>query len=462
MSRRWQRRAFVVGAIAWVGLWATQAIDLSFLTAGGQSAFAIASNRRGDKVIFPTLAAPGSGAPRGASAASAPLGSGPVEFGGGVSGYGVMIGTPRVYVVFWGSQWGTSSTGGDGYVHLSNDTAGLGPRLQAMYAGLGRNGEQWTGVSTQYCEGVPAGAASCPPDAAHVGYPFGGALAGVWVDNATPTPTQATESQIADEAESAAVHFGDTTEAQNADAQYVIASPSGTHPDGFGTAGFCAWHSADASPVGVLAFTNFPYVIDLGASCGVDYVHPGAVGQLDGVTITAGHEFAETLTDPIPGAGWSDSVGFEVADKCAWIGVGGTGGAQDVAFATGAFPMTGLWSNDDNACVIAHQIVLTIASDVVTAVGSPLTEGVMDQVLNGPDQYDLHASGVPTVVVPADQYCGQVTYGATSAAAVPPPRNSDEGLAALAGSTAGTYPDPTTDAGHGCVTIARSDLPPTG
>ena len=35
-------------------------------------------------------------------------------------------------------------------------------------------------------------------------------------------------------------------------------SPSGTQPDGFPNAGFCAWHNWD----GNVAYTNMPYVLD--------------------------------------------------------------------------------------------------------------------------------------------------------------------------------------------------------
>jgi len=49
------------------------------------------------------------------------------------------------------------------------------------------------------------------------------------------------------------------------DAQYVVLSPTGTHPDGFNTptAGFCGWHAWNGgvgvtSPYRDIAFTNMP------------------------------------------------------------------------------------------------------------------------------------------------------------------------------------------------------------
>jgi hypothetical protein len=70
-----------------------------------------------------------------------------------------------------------------------------------------------------------------------------------------------------------------------------------------------------------------------------------------------GHEYSETITDQNPAGGWTDRSGAENADKCAWKGVGGTGGAQNVAFATGSFAMQGTWSNDSNNCRISHPRV---------------------------------------------------------------------------------------------------------
>src|SRR5437588_10700094 len=116
------------------------------------------------------------------------------------------------------------------------------------------------------------GATTCnTANTPHVGYPSVGALAGVWFDTAAPSPSSATISQLAQEAVNAAAHFGNTTAASNRYAQYVVVSPSGTHPDGFGSANFCAWHSYTTSSYGDLPYTNMPYVTDLGASCGENF-----------------------------------------------------------------------------------------------------------------------------------------------------------------------------------------------
>lgn len=187
----------------------------------------------------------------------------PIRYHGGVDGIGVTIGQPKIYLVFWGAQWGGENPAGS--LHFGGDHVGVAPRLAALFNGLGTNGELWSGVMTQYCEGVPAGSVVCPTSAPHVPYPNGSVLAGVWLDTALPAPVFATPYEIGAKAVEAAGHFGNVTPESNRNAQYVIVSPTGTHPDGFNTesGGFCAWHAFNGnvgvtSPYGDVAFTTFP------------------------------------------------------------------------------------------------------------------------------------------------------------------------------------------------------------
>ena len=206
-----------------------------------------------------------------------------LNYGGAIDGIGVTTGHEKVYLVFFGSQWGSSSTDSNGNTRLSGDPSGEAPYLQQLFKGLGGGGERWSGVMTQYCQGVAAGSQTCPSSAAHVAYPTGGALSGVWVDTSSASPQQSNGHQLGVEAVKAAGHFGNTTAASNRNAQYVIASPTGTSPDGFIPAGFCAWHDyngdntltggAVASSFGDIAFTNSPYITDAGISCGQNFVN---------------------------------------------------------------------------------------------------------------------------------------------------------------------------------------------
>jgi serine protease len=267
---------------------------------------------------------------------------------------GVTAGTPKVYLVFWGSQWGAETPTGS--LHFANDSFGVAPRLAALFAGLGTNGERWSGVMTQYCDGVASGSTFCPAAAPHVGYPTGNALAGVWLDTAAPVGQAVSYGEIANEALRAALHFGNTAVDSNRYAQYVIAFPQGTKPDGFNNGGgFCAYHGTVDDTSGPIAFTNFPYLPDMGKSCGENFVNAGTFGLLDGVTMVEGHEYSETITDQDVPLGWFDGDGQENADKCVWLS-SGTGAARNVTFSTGTFAMQSTWSNDDGGCAISHRI----------------------------------------------------------------------------------------------------------
>ncbi len=295
-----------------------------------------------------------------------------LSYGGGVHGVGVTTGREKVYFVFWGSQWGAQGTDGRGDVTLAGDPSGEAPYLQELFKGLGTGGERWSGVMTQYCDGVAFNAASCPSNSFHVAYPAGGALAGVWAHESGAAPANATGNQLGAVAVAAAHHFGNLTQASNRDAQYVIISPTGTHPDGFNTPNgqFCAWHddSADpnlpAGPVRSkldLAFTNLPYVTDLGLSCGQNFVNAGSAGLLDGASIVEGHEYAETITDQLPAFGWTNTFtgGAENGDLCAWNTANTTGGTNDLTLPTGTFAMQSTWANDSagGGCSFSHPVV---------------------------------------------------------------------------------------------------------
>ncbi|HEV7172676.1 hypothetical protein [Pedococcus sp.] len=300
------------------------------------------------------------------------LGLNNLRYGGGTSGVGVTTGAPKVYLVFWGSQWGTQGSDAKGNATFTGDPQNTAPILQGFFKGLGTSGESWSGVMTQYCEGVASGSTSCPSGSTHVGYPTGGALAGVWADPSAAAPAQATGNQIGAEAVKAAGHFGNTTAASNRNVQYVVLSPTGTHPDGFNTttSQFCAWHDytgdtslsggAPSSPYGALAFTNEPYVTDMGSSCGSNFVNAGSGGVTDGVTIVEGHEYAETITDQFPAGGWTDLTGYENGDKCAWIS-SGQGASQNITLSTGSYPVQSTWANDFNGgqggCEVTHPTV---------------------------------------------------------------------------------------------------------
>jgi len=365
-----------------------------------------------------------------------------LNYGGGIDGIGVTTGHQKVYLVFYGSQWGTQGTDANGNVTLSGDSSGEAPYLQQLMKGLGTGGELWSGVLTQYCDGVAVGAQSCPAsNTQHVAYPSGGALAGVWVDESTASPSSATGHQLGVEAVNAAGHFGNTTAAANRDAQYVVISPHGANPDGWLTNGFCAWHDYNgdstlsgggvSSPYGDIAFTNLPYITDAGASCGAGFVNSGSAGAKDGISIVEGHEYAETSTDQNPPGGYTDNSGAENGDKCAWITPGTSGGSFDLTTSTGTFAMQTTWGNDGAGgagnCQASHAIVTNGGGGNTVTVTNP---GSQTGTTGTAASLQIHAT---------DSASGQtLTYSATG---LPPGLsiNASSGLISGTPTTAGTY-----------------------
>ena len=291
-----------------------------------------------------------------------------LSYGGGIDGIGVQSGHSKVYLVFYGTQWGTSSTDANGNLKFTGDSAGAAGVTQQMFKGIGTNGELWSADLTQWCDGagVASGAVACPASgASYIPYQSGGVLAGVWYDNSAASPSAATSLQLGQEAIKAAGHFGNTTAASNRYSYYVILSPHGTNPDNY-QGQYCAWHDWNgdvgaSSSYGDIAFSNQPYNIDSGAGCGVGFVN--SPGTTDGFTMTLGHEWHEMMSDQNPAGGWTNHTGSsyngqENSDECAWISPGQAGGAANISFGSfGTYAEQASWSNDTNACAISHPIV---------------------------------------------------------------------------------------------------------
>ena len=272
--------------------------------------------------------------------------SGPQQlaYAGGHSGHGVDT-QPAVYLVFWGSQWSKT----DPYAAYE----------KKFFADLYGRGDDWTPSQNQYCESVAMDSVDCPRKGAHIGAPsHRQVLKGVWFDDtqmAAPTDvgvhigSDGTGDSVAQEALRAAQHFGNTTTARNRNAIYLINEPSHFDSPEFGAA-YCAYHSAIASTIGDIAYGVLPYLTDIespahaGVSCGQNMVNSGAAGTYDGVSIVAGHEYLEAVTDPWPSTGWVDASGEETADKCAWK-TSGAGSLDNVHLSTGTFAVQGMWSN---------------------------------------------------------------------------------------------------------------------
>ena len=247
----------------------------------------------------------------------------------------------KVYIVYWGPQWSTGfSTGG-----FSSKLAQT--YIQDFFGGVG--GSSWARSTTQYCQGVALGTTQCGPAGIHPSNPAN-ELAGTWNDTSS-VPSSPTQSQIASEAGAAAAHFGGA----NAGADYMVFTPTGHSMSGFAT-NWCAWHTSSSK----LSFSYIPYQPDAGIGCGRNFVNSNnsfGNGYFDGFSIVAGHEYAETVTDPFPNSGWLDGRGAENGDKCAWI-TSGQGAASNLSLGGHSFAVQSLWSNAFNhgagGCVLSY------------------------------------------------------------------------------------------------------------
>jgi serine protease len=255
---------------------------------------------------------------------------------------------PKIYFVFWG--WGEPgafdhTTAG----HPANDPDGAGALMTRFVAAIG--GTSWGNISTQYYQSNYSGTDSNITNPKQE-------LAGVWRDDVTPIHDNLSAIELAQEAALAVQHFHIT---DLANAQVVVAQPQKYNDAGFNQNSYCAYHdyTTPVSYPGVqsgISFVNMPYVLNAAGSCGKDFVNPTPTGDLDGVTIVLGHEIAETLTDPgaessaglVQYGAWFDWQGWEIGDKCAWVGDGlQIPGApfNMIGNDGGAYPVQTLWSN---------------------------------------------------------------------------------------------------------------------
>jgi hypothetical protein len=270
-------------------------------------------------------------APKAATACSEP--NCPLVYNGGPVQH-----SPKVWLLLWGPNWSSDSS-----------QAATASYLESFLGGLGAQpNDTWSTSMSQYGDGT--------------GHPAftGSVYRGATQDTSTP-PSGVTPNQLAAEADAFAAQMG----ISGNDAQIVVATQSGTSPNGFGTQ-YCAWHSSSSVP-----FTNLPYVLDAGQGCGEDFVN--ASGTRDGFSIVEGHEYAETVTDPQVEFGWwdpNDSSGGENGDKCAWDRGQGDP-AQNITLSTGSFPVQALWSNDRNKCVISESAQQFAVNPVKGLTASP-------------------------------------------------------------------------------------------
>ncbi|HEV2954422.1 MAG TPA: hypothetical protein VG015_10040, partial [Candidatus Dormibacteraeota bacterium] len=238
---------------------------------------------------------------------------------------GLVQQNPSVYVVFWHWQ--------------GQDPAGEEPYLEGFLQGMG--GSAWLNTVTQYCQAIAVGSSVCDGAGQAAGNPKA-IFKGTWHDDQNWVGGSPSYSDVQSEVALAAVHFGLSRDpALESNYQVLVAFPHGT---AIPEQNICGMHETVAGGAFEgLPYVEMPYLPDMGQSCGRNFVNLGEAGLLDGVGIVAGHEIAETITDPYPPDGWYTDNG-EIGDLCAWLR-SGPGAVADVSLSTGTFAVQGLWSN---------------------------------------------------------------------------------------------------------------------
>jgi hypothetical protein len=234
-------------------------------------------------------------------------------------GGGPVLVAPKMYVILWGYK-------------KAGDPDHVATLLQAYAQSIG--GSDYNNIVTQYYQmpGKKKVAIKNPSNQ------FGG----VW-DDETPIPKSPDDGQVAAEALRGVAHFG-----YDPNGSYFVATAHGHASQGFYKQ-FCAYHSSVTSGKDVVPYINFPYTPDGGKSCGVNFIKPPSDegGKVEGVTIIAGHELAESVTDADPYDGWN-SVEGEIADMCQWVGI------QNDPFGKSSWTSQPLFSDKTQTCVHSY------------------------------------------------------------------------------------------------------------
>jgi hypothetical protein len=219
---------------------------------------------------------------------------------------GAVLSSTVVVPIFWGTKWGKSSFAGDKITGLMDFYQGVGGSSYAMTADeyAGSNGQVTSSISYS----------------AH------------YVDTSS-APSSAPGTSVIQSEVCKVLSAHHVKPVANGYYAVYIDKPRGS-------ANYCAWHSygtCNRIPV------QFSFFFDLDGDLGCD---PGDSSGLHSQGLAAlanvsGHELSEARTDP-RFAGWWDSAGSEIGDKCAWAF-----GPSLLRFTNGhQWKIQGNWSNN--------------------------------------------------------------------------------------------------------------------
>jgi serine protease len=235
---------------------------------------------------------------------------------------GVVLTKPKAYLILWGYK-------------KYGDPDAVAKLLKSYLKAMG--GSPYTNIYTQYYQKI----SNKQTNITNPKKQFGG----VWDDETNAVPSNPTDAQVAAESLQGVAHFG-----YNANASYIVATPTGHSSSGFGTE-WCAYHSDTFQGSNMVSYTNLPYMPDAAGNCGANYMSPPSdeSGTDEGVTIVEGHEYGESVTDPNPGAGWYNNQYGEIGDACAWTNI------QNDKFRKKTYTAQPMYSNASESCVHSYN-----------------------------------------------------------------------------------------------------------
>jgi DNA-binding beta-propeller fold protein YncE/uncharacterized protein YfaP (DUF2135 family) len=217
------------------------------------------------------------------------VGGGPLEGEGGpllFAEAGHVQHEPKVYVIYWGSNFNTTEKGIETH-----------SMLQKLFEGL--TGSAYQGILTQYFDSTGRISSTVTPTS--------------YIDESVKAPANLTALKVEEEVSAIVSARKWTAETS---AQFLLTTAPGST---YTTTRGCAYHgvtTASEKVVGGIVYDFVPYQGDepfLGNGC-VEIGNP-TKNPVFKTSKSASHEYAETATDPLID-GWRSGGGFEIADIC--------------------------------------------------------------------------------------------------------------------------------------------------
>jgi hypothetical protein len=244
-----------------------------------------------------------------ARGASVPRGIVKAGFGNLRNGGGPVLTSAKVVFIFWGPSFSNAASPDFAYAQT----------VQAFRNQFGTTPEY--NVITQYSGIQLANLGSGTPD---------------WFDGSTP-PTNVTDAIVQSE-----VSAYLATHAFNGSTIYEVVIPSSSYSTSGSSAScggpsvsYCAYHGHFSSGGNDVKYSIEPY-----PSCSGCQVAGWSAAQNQEHFVC--HETREAVTDPDLNA-WSDLIGYEADDKCAW--------SPTPFIGTGGYSYQYEWSNATRSCV---------------------------------------------------------------------------------------------------------------